>query len=168
MVANLTWLGRQEAAGASWARRSRQAWLVVITAGTIVTSYQFGIVFQRNTAWGGFSPFHIGVNDAERHATPTSIIVIKLIPQEASLAAAETIVAQVSSRKNAYSLRIAFNDADYVLARLPGRRRGSAPTSQRAQVGPLRHGVPKRGVRALPQGAPGRQSPPPFCVQLGG
>jgi uncharacterized membrane protein len=119
VVANLGWLRRLEAAGAVWARQSRQAWLVVITVGTLVTSYQFGIVLQHNTAWGGFSPFHIGINDAERARHADLYSVIKQIPQDASLAAAETIVAQVSSRKNAYSLRIAYNDADYILARVP-------------------------------------------------
>jgi len=119
VVANLGWLRRLEAAGAVWARRSRQAWLVVITAGTLITSYQFGIIFQHNTAWGGFSPFHIGVSDADRARHADLYSVIKQIPPDASLAAAETIVAQVSSRKNAYSLRIAYNDADYILARIP-------------------------------------------------
>ncbi|HEY6476317.1 MAG TPA: DUF2079 domain-containing protein, partial [Polyangia bacterium] len=119
VVANLRWLGRQEAGGVVWARKSRQAWLMVMTVGTLITSYQFGIVFQHNTAWGGFSPFHIGVTDAERARHADLYSVIKQIPPTASLAAAETIVAQVSSRKNAYSLRIAFNDADYILARFP-------------------------------------------------
>jgi uncharacterized membrane protein len=119
VVANLGWLRRLETAGVAWARRSRRAWLVVITAGTLITSYQFGIILQHNTAWGGFSPFHIGVNDADRAKHDQLYSVIKQIPQAASLAAAETIVSQVSSRKNAYSLRIAYNDADYILARIP-------------------------------------------------
>jgi uncharacterized membrane protein len=119
VVANLGWLSRQELGGVAWARRSRQAWLTVMTVGTLATSYQFGIVFQHNTAWGGFSPFHIGVNDAERARHADLYSIIKQIPPEASLAAAETIVAQVSSRKNAYTLRIAYNDADYILARFP-------------------------------------------------
>jgi uncharacterized membrane protein len=119
VVANLGWLRRLELAGAAWARRSRQAWMVAITVGTLATSYQFGIVLQHNTAWGGFSPFHIGVSDADRARHADLYSVIKQIPPEASLAAAETIVAQVSSRKNAYSLRIAYNDADYILARIP-------------------------------------------------
>jgi uncharacterized membrane protein len=119
VVANLTWLRRQEAAGAGWARRSRHAWVVAITVGTIVTSYQFGVVLQRNTAWGGFSPFHVGVTDADRSRHADLYSLIKLIPQEASVAASENIVAQISSRSNAYSLRIAYNDADYILVRLP-------------------------------------------------
>jgi uncharacterized membrane protein len=126
VVANLTWFQRMEAAGASWARHSRQAWLVAMAAGTIVTSYQLGIVFQRNTAWGGFSPFHVGVTDADRARHTDLYELIKLIPQDASVTASENIVAQISSRKNAYSLRIGFNEADYILVRLPsgGEDRG--------------------------------------------
>ena len=137
VVANLAWLRRQEAEAETapatpsrvtaiearpsghWARQSRRAWLVAITAGVLVTSYQFGIVFQQNTAWGGFSPFHVGISDADRARHADLYEVIKRIPPDADLAAAETIVAQVSSRKNAYSLRIAYNQADYILARLP-------------------------------------------------
>ena len=126
VVANLAWLQRLEAAGAGWARRSRRAWLVAMTAGTIVTSYQLGIVLQRNTAWGGFSPFHVGVTDSERARHADLYSLIKLIPQEASVTASESIVSQISSRKNAYSLRIGFQDADYLLVRLPsgGEDRG--------------------------------------------
>jgi uncharacterized membrane protein len=119
VVANLTWLRRQEADGAGWARRSRHAWVVAITVGTIVTSYQYGVVLQRNTAWGGFSPFHVGVTDADRLRHADLYSLIKLIPQDAAVAASENIVAQISSRSNAYSLRIAYNDADYILVRLP-------------------------------------------------
>jgi uncharacterized membrane protein len=119
VVANLAWLRRREQGGARWARNSRRAWLVAMTAGTIVTSYQLGIVLQHNTAWGGFSPFHVGVTDADRARHADLYELIKLIPQEASVSASESIVAHVSSRKNAYSLRIGFNDADYVLVRLP-------------------------------------------------
>jgi len=119
IVANLSWLKRLEEAGAAWARRSRQAWLVTLTAGVIVTSYQFGIVLQHHTAWGGFSPFHVGVNDAERARHADLYAAIKMIPPDAEVAASETIVAHVSSRTNAYSLRIAYNDAQYLLARWP-------------------------------------------------
>ena len=131
-----------------------------MTAGTIVTSYQLGIVLQHNTAWGGFSPFHVGVTDADRARHADLYSLIKLIPQEASVSASETIVAQISSRKNAYSLRIAFNDADYLLVRLPSGGEDRVTPHQRAQVGPLRDAGPKGGVRALPEGAQGRHRRP--------
>ncbi len=124
LVANLAWLQRREQAGPvagdpARPRDSRHAWLIAMTAGVLITSYQFGVVFQRNTAWGGFSPFRVGVTQADRVRHDDLYSLIAKIPGDASVAASESIVAQVSSRKNAYSLRVAFNDADYILARLP-------------------------------------------------
>lgn len=119
VVANLSWVQRNEAAGVVTFANSRRAWLVAMTAGVIITSYQFGIVLQRNTAWGGFSPFHVGVTDADRVRHADLYSLLAKIPDDASAAASESIVAHISSRKNAYSLRVAYNDADYILARLP-------------------------------------------------
>jgi uncharacterized membrane protein len=119
VIANLAWLGRLERAGAAWAANSRRAWLVAIVAGTIAASYQFGIVLQRNTAWGGFSPFRVGVTAADRAAHADLYALVARIPADASVAASESIVPHVSSRKNAYSLRIGYYDADYLLFRLP-------------------------------------------------
>jgi uncharacterized membrane protein len=119
VVANLDWLQRVERAGAAWAGRSRRAWLIAMTAGVLVTSYQFGLVFQQNTSWGGFSPFHVGVSAADRARHADLYALIDQIPPSASVAASETLVAQISSRKNAYTLRIGYFDADYILCRLP-------------------------------------------------
>ncbi len=167
VVANLGWLRRLEAAGVAWARKSRQAWLTVMAVGTIVTSYQFGIVLQHNTAWGGFSPFHIGINDAERARHADLYSIIKQIPPDASVAAAETIVAQVSSRKNAYSLRIAYNDADYVLARFP-----CGGEDHPNLVAALRSGlygfVAQKGEFVLFKRALPSATVQPFLRQLGG
>ncbi|HVV49625.1 MAG TPA: DUF2079 domain-containing protein, partial [Polyangia bacterium] len=185
VVANLAWLRRQEAAevaaasagaptapadsgrGPGWARRSRQAWLVAMTAGTLVTSYQFGIVLQRNTAWGGFAPFHVGVSDAERARHADLYDVIRRLPPDASVAAAETIVAQVSSRKNAYSLRIAYNDADYLLARIPtgGEDRNNLLTALKSGLYGL---VYQKGEFALFKRGLPAASAAPFIRQLGG
>ena len=172
VVANLAWLRRQEEATDTpppthWARQSRRAWLVVMTAGVLVTSYQFGIVFQHNTAWGGFSPFHIGISDAERARHADLYEVIKRIPPNADLAAAETIVAQVSSRKNAYSLRIAYNQADYILARLPtgGDDRNNLLNALKSGLYGL---VFQKGEFALFRKGLPAASAAPFIRQLGG
>jgi uncharacterized membrane protein len=166
-VANLGWLRRLEAAGVAWARTSRKAWLTVMTVGTIVTSYQFGIVFQHNTAWGGFSPFHIGVTDADRARHADLYSIIKQIPPDASLAAAETIVAQVSSRKNAYSLRIAYNDADYILAHFPcgGEDRPNLINALRSGLYGF---VAQKGEWVLFKRALPSATVEPFLRQLGG
>jgi uncharacterized membrane protein len=119
IVANLAWLRRREAVGIGAATISRRAWLVTLTAGILITSYQFGIVFQRHTAAGGFSPFRVGVSEMDRIRHADLYSLIAKIPGDASVAASEGLVAQISSRKNAYSLRIGANDADYILARTP-------------------------------------------------
>ena len=119
IVANLAWFRRRETIGVAAASVSRRAWLVALTAGVLITSYQFGIVFQRNTASGGFSLFRTGITQADRTRHADLYSLIAKIPQEASVAASEGLVAQISSRKNAYSLRIGTNDADYILVRMP-------------------------------------------------
>jgi uncharacterized membrane protein len=119
VVANLGWFVRLEREGVKWARTSRRAWLVAMSACVLATSYQFGAVLQHNTVWGGFSPFRFGVTEADRAHHTDLYALIKKIPPTASVAASELLVAQVSSRKNAYTLRLGFYDADYVLARLP-------------------------------------------------
>jgi uncharacterized membrane protein len=120
VVANLGWYRRAEQQAVSpQVRASRIGWLVAMTAATLATSYQFGIVFQRNTAWGGFSPFRVGVTEADkvRHADLYSLI--SKIPKTASVAANEMLCAQISSRRNAYTFKIGLYDADYLLFRQP-------------------------------------------------
>ncbi|MFL5304711.1 MAG: DUF2079 domain-containing protein [Polyangia bacterium] len=154
IVANLAWIRRNEAAGLPGATRSRRAWLVVMTAGVLITSYQFGVVLQRHTAWGGFSPFRVGVTQADRTRHDDLYSLIAKIPQDASVAASESVVAHISSRKNAYSLRVAFNEADYVLARLPAggddrnnllnalRTRHYGVLAQKGEFVLFKHGLP--------------------------
>jgi len=135
VVANLAWLKRVEreaalapdaAVAVPRARASRRAWVITMAVATIVTSYQMGLIFQQNTAWGGFSPFRVGVNQGERTRHADLYSLIKQIPGSASCAASEMLVAQISSRKNAYTLRIGIFDADYILIRQPmgGDERG--------------------------------------------
>ena len=124
VVDNFAWLkrGAQTAvspeAAARW-RVSLRAWVVALTAATLVASYQLGVVFQRNTAWGGFLKFETGITAMDRIRHADLYALIDQIPPDASVAANELVVAHVSSRKNAYTLKIAYNDADYLLVRLP-------------------------------------------------
>ena len=128
VVANLAWLKRCEvdaaqapdaAVAVPRARASRRAWIVAMAVATIATSYQMGLIFQQNTAWGGFSPFRVGINAVERQKHADLYSLIKQIPPTASVAASEMLVAQISSRKNAYTTRIGLFNADYLLIHLP-------------------------------------------------
>ena len=65
VVENFAWLKRGAATAASPAvaaqrRVSLRAWAVAMTVAMLATSYQLGVVFQRNTAWGGFLKFDVG------------------------------------------------------------------------------------------------------------
>jgi uncharacterized membrane protein len=167
VVANLAWLRRTERAGGAWAGRSRRAWLVAMTAGFLVTSYQFGIILQQNTSWGGFSPFHVGVNAGDRARHADLYTLIGQIPPTASVAASETLVAQISSRKNAYTLRIGYYDADYLLFRLP-----SGGEDRANLLAALRSGnyglAAQRGEFVLARRGAPRATIDPILRQLGG
>jgi uncharacterized membrane protein len=123
VVANLRWLNQAEQAAVGPARvavrNSRRSWLVAMAAATLVTAYQLGPVFQTNTSWAGFLPLRVVITpqDAARHDDLYALIA--QIPPDASVAAGEMQVAQVSSRKNAYTLKMGYWDADYLLVRVP-------------------------------------------------
>jgi uncharacterized membrane protein len=124
VVANLRWLGRAETAAptrkiAAEVRGSRRAWKVAMTAATLITCYQLGPVFQPNTSWAGFLPLRVESTPADRTRHDDLYALIAQIPADASVAASEMIVSQVSSRKNAYTLEHGHFDADYLLSRTP-------------------------------------------------
>ena len=78
-----------------------------MAAATLVTCYQLGPVFQHNTSWAGFLPLRVDITPADRARHADLYTLIAQIPPDASVAAAEMLVAQVSSRKNAYTLSTA-------------------------------------------------------------
>jgi len=123
VVANLRWLDRAERAASSEpaaadVRRSRSAWKVAMAAATLVTCYQLGPMFQQNTSWAGFLPLReTRPTDHMRH--DDLYFLIGQIPADASVAASEMLVAHVSSRKNAHTLKHGHFDADYILVRSP-------------------------------------------------
>ncbi|HXU03793.1 MAG TPA: DUF2079 domain-containing protein [Polyangia bacterium] len=159
VVANLRWLNQVEhaapdPAGAAQVRSSRRAWKVAMAVATLVTCYQLGPVFQQHTSWAGFLPLHVDLNDSDRLRHANLEALIDQIPPDASVAASEMLVAQVSSRKNAYTLLHGHYDADYILA-----RSSPAPTDRDNLIAALRSGnyglVAEKGVFVLfRRGAP--------------
>ena len=65
IIANLAWLRHAStgrgAAGAAW----RRAWVVAISLGMLVTSYQLGAILQRNATRGGFGVYHFGTTSED-------------------------------------------------------------------------------------------------------
>jgi hypothetical protein len=92
---------------------------VALAAGTLVCTYQFGAFIQRNTIRGGFGPYAFGsspVDLARRHAIRA---ILARVPPRAKIVASEMLVAHVSNRPDAYTLRFGIYDADYLLFPLP-------------------------------------------------
>jgi uncharacterized membrane protein len=109
-------------------RIPQAAAVVAMALATLITSYQWGVVFQRTTfqsAWG-----HIDVGPltpAEEEQLADLRELGKQLPPTASLAATEHEVPHFSNRIDVYTIRNEGpHHADYILYRTgPGDRRGS-------------------------------------------
>ena len=118
-LVNLRWLNHTAAIngrpGSAW----KWSWIAAFVLGTLAISYQYGALLQKNTALGGFGPYHFGTDaqDLARRATLRKLLV--LIPPKAKVSATENVVPQLSNRPDAYTLRLSIYDADYVLFHLP-------------------------------------------------
>lgn len=94
--------------------------LVALLAGTFVCSHQYGAVLQRHTARGGFEPFRFGTTDLDRERRAELLDLVARVPPRAKIAGSETVVPHVSSRPDAYTLRLGVYDAEYLLfSRVP-------------------------------------------------
>jgi uncharacterized membrane protein len=119
VIANLAWLGREAArrgpAGAAWKR----AWIVAISLGMLVTSYQLGAILQHNATRGGFGVYHFGTTAEDRERRRTLYELLAMVPKTAKIVSSENIVPQVSNRAFSYTLRMGIANADYLLFSLP-------------------------------------------------
>ena len=119
LVANLEWTGRpRHAADAAGPARQR-AWLWAVAIGTLICTFQFGAILQQNTVRGGFGLYNFST-------TPLDVIhrkavqdLIAQVPKNAKIVASEYLVAQVSNRPDAYTLRFGTWDAEYLLVQMP-------------------------------------------------
>jgi uncharacterized membrane protein len=115
LVLNLEHLRRprfpDDAAGGA---RLRAA-LAALAFATIVCSHQYGAVLQRNTVRAGFDRFRFGTTDEDRRRREELQALIATIPPRAKVAGSETVVPHVSSRPDAYTLRLGTYDAEYLL-----------------------------------------------------
>jgi uncharacterized membrane protein len=118
VIANLAWMAPATRA-AERARGchtpNRTAWVIALVAGMLVTSNQFGVMFQQNTGRGGFSAFHFGSSQYERDRYRDVYELIGKVPPLAKIAATEMVVPHVSSRPDAYTMRTGIYDAEYLL-----------------------------------------------------
>ncbi|HKU39594.1 MAG TPA: DUF2079 domain-containing protein, partial [Polyangiales bacterium] len=88
--------------------------VVALCFGVLCHSYVFGSVFQHNTFVGGFSRVQFTMSDAERQRYRDLREVAAKIPKDASVAATELEIPHVSTRLDAYTLKVTAGDAEYL------------------------------------------------------
>jgi uncharacterized membrane protein len=140
MVGNLVWVSRPRTPGDTDGPARRRAWLVALAAATFVCSYQFGAVLQQNTVRGGFGLYTFGTSPQDRDRRRALLPLLAEVPPRAKIAATEMLVAQVSNRPDAYTMRFGVYDADYLLFALPitgDEQRNALPVLQNGSFGVL-------------------------------
>jgi uncharacterized membrane protein len=124
--------------------------VLAILATATVYSYSHGAMFQRESFVGGFRQirFEISKDDRRRHKDLYDLI--KLIPRDASVAATEMEAPHVSNRRFCFTLRFAYEDADYLLMNLDEARTGSTNQILKGAIATGKYGfVTRRGNFAL-------------------
>jgi uncharacterized membrane protein len=86
---------------------------LALAFGTVVTSYQFGAVFQQNTSFGGPIPYVFGVNEVGQQRHDAMAEIQRLLPPRAKVTCSGFTTPQLSSRPDAYSLTLGVYDAEY-------------------------------------------------------
>jgi uncharacterized membrane protein len=121
LVANLEWVRapKYPTDNEGWLRQ--RAWLIALCALTIVTSFQYGAIFQQHTARGGFGPYQFGQSDAAAADYRALRSLIARVPPRAKISSSELVVPHVSNRPDSYTLRVGVFDAKYLLFQLPSR-----------------------------------------------
>ena len=102
---------RGERLGLAAARAS----VVALCFGVLCHSYVFGSIFQHNTFVGGFSRVQFTMSKEERQRYDDLREIAAKIPKDVSVAATELEIPHVSTRLDAFTLKVTAGDADYLL-----------------------------------------------------
>lgn len=124
---NLRWMDQRIREGVR-TRAWKASWLSALVLATLATSYQYGAILQNEITNGGFGRYHFGTDASDLKRRAELRVLLDQLPPRAKVVASENIVPQVSNRPDAYTLRIAVFDAEYILFRLP------APGHERENV----------------------------------
>lgn len=118
VVRNLSWVRQFQDKGKA---APSKAWLVAIAAAMLASTIQYGAIIGTRNARGGFGDYRFGLLPGDHQKHHQVYELIGLIPKDARVVASEMLVPHVSSRKNAYTLRIGVYDAEYALFEIPTR-----------------------------------------------
>jgi uncharacterized membrane protein len=93
---------------------AQRASVIALCAGVLCHSYVFGAILQHNTFIGGFSPVYFEMSPGERTRYEDLRALAAKIPPNVSVAATELEIPHVSTRLDAYTLKVTDGDADYL------------------------------------------------------
>lgn len=94
--------------------RARRASMVALCVGVLCHSFVFGAILQHETFVGGFSRVYFSMSPGEHQRYEDLRAVAAKIPPKASVAATESEVPHVSTRLDAYTLKITSGEAEYI------------------------------------------------------
>ena len=121
LVSNLEWTRAPKFPGDDQGFLRQRAWLVTLCALTVITSYQYGAIFQQHRRAVGSVPMSFGRSEASADNYRKLYTLIARVPSGAKITSSEGIVPQVSNRRDSYTLRQGVFDAQYLLFQLPAR-----------------------------------------------
>jgi hypothetical protein len=93
----------------------RRAALAALLFASVLHSLTFGPFFQRKNFIGGFHRIPFEVTEADRARAEAVGAAKALIPQSASVAATDLAVAQLTTRRVAFSNKVDLGSADFIL-----------------------------------------------------
>jgi uncharacterized membrane protein len=96
-------------------RRPLAAALCALVVAMFVTSNQYGVVLQQNTAYGAWEKLSFGHTEEQRARYADLVALIDQIPSRAPVSASEFLVAHVAARPEAYALRHGVEGAQYLI-----------------------------------------------------
>ncbi len=113
VVATLAWAARPRFPGETGGRIRQRAYVAALVLASVVVSYQQGAMLQQHTAKGGFGAYIFGTTPQDRQNRKDSKKVLESLPPRAKVVSAESLVPQVSSRADSYTIRFQLYDAEY-------------------------------------------------------
>jgi uncharacterized membrane protein len=141
----ISWWRQRDAALGERTFKVPAAVLAILATATVY-SYSHGAMLQRESFIGGFRQIRFEISKEDRRRHRDLYELIKLIPRTASVAATEMEAPHVSNRKYCFTLRFAYEDADYLLMSLDEARSGTTNQVLKNAIATGKYGyVTRRG-----------------------
>jgi len=131
--------------------------IAAMVLATLVTSYNWGVFFQRTGFVAAWGPLDLKpLTEAEHKKLAALRELAAMAPREASISVSESENPHVSNRPKVYALRTGHYDAEYVLYRLNSGSFGSDHANKALATGNYVKVAEKEGFALLKRTTPGK------------